>query len=125
MIYLTLEDIRDVRASYPGYECGREGGRACLQKRTIKAGISHGISKIHLRAASYHPEGSGQTGRPSAPGTLARGKGRVTETNPMGLTYAMSTRYEVSRQNKPNRAILRAINGMQPKSGRFSTKTNA
>jgi len=51
--------------------------------------------------------------------------GSRTETNPKGLTYAMSTRYKVSRQNKPNRAILHAINEMREKSGRFSTKINA
>ena len=44
----------DVRTSYPGYECGREGGWGRLQKRITKAGISCGVSNIHFHAASYH-----------------------------------------------------------------------
>ena len=51
----------DVRTSYPGYECRREGGWPYLQKPTIKAGISRGISNIHFPIASYHAkEGDGQ-----------------------------------------------------------------
>jgi len=37
----------------------------------------------------------------------------------------MSIRYKVLRQNKPNEAILHAVNWIQPKSGRFATKINA
>ena len=48
-----------------------------------------------------------------------------TGTNPRGLRSVMSIRYKVLRQNKPNEAILHAVNWIQPKSGRFATKINA
>jgi hypothetical protein len=48
-----------------------------------------------------------------------------TETNPRDLRSVMSIRYKVLRQNKPNEAILHAVNWIQPKSGRFATKINA
>ena len=47
------------------------------------------------------------------------------KTNPMGLTYALSIRWEDLSQNKPKMPILLAFNWIQLNSARFLTNMNA
>src|SRR5215471_4900093 len=105
------------RAGGRAYKSGRPKQESHVESVTSSFAPHPAIPKKAADSRPYTVDGA-----PLTPAPLPRGDGSRTETNPKGLTSAMSTRYKVFRQNKPNRDTLNAINGIQPKRGPFSTK---